>query len=358
VDETNFKRARILIVDDQEPNVTLLERLLDVADFTNVVSTTDSSQAVPLCAELEPDLVLLDLHMPAPDGFEVLGMLDPWIRGSARLPVVVLTADVTSEAKRRALALGARDFLTKPFDVSEVVLRIENHLLTRLLQVELRCQNKTLEERVRERTRDLEEARAELVDRLALASEYREDATGEHAQRVGRGAALLAGELGLPEETIELIRQAAPLHDVGNIGVPDTVLLRHGKLTPLEFEAMKLHVSIGSEILGRSRSRLLQVAEEIARTHHERWDGSGYLAGLRGEEIPLSGRIVAVCDAFDALTHRRPGRELLTPEEAVAEIRRSSGRRFEPRIVDALASLELETLAGEQPELALEVGAR
>ena len=160
MDQPDFKRARILIVDDQEQNVRLLERLLDVADFTNVASTTDSAQAITLCAELEPDLILLDLHMPQPDGFEVLGMLDPWIRGSTRLPVIVLTADNKRETKMRALSLGASDFLGKPFDTSEVVLRIENHLLTRLLQLELRHQNKSLESRVRERTRDLEEARA------------------------------------------------------------------------------------------------------------------------------------------------------------------------------------------------------
>jgi putative two-component system response regulator len=354
MEQPDYKRARILIVDDHEPNVMLLERLLEVGDFTNVHSTSDSSQAISLCAELEPDLVLLDLHMPPPDGFEVLGQLEPWIRGSTRLPVIVLTGDDARETKMQALSLGASDFLSKPFDTSEVVLRIENQILTRSLQLELRCQNKSLEERVRERTRDLEEARAELVERLALAAEYREDATGEHAQRVGEVAASLATELGLAEDMVELIRQAAPLHDVGNIGVPDTVLLKQGQLTPLEQEAKKLHVSIGSEILGRSRSRLLQIAEEIARTHHERWDGGGYLTGLHGEDIPIAGRIVAVADAFDTLTHRRPARESLTRDEALAEIRRSSGRRFEPRIVEALGALDPENTVGEHGELVLD----
>jgi response regulator RpfG family c-di-GMP phosphodiesterase len=347
VNKTDIHRALILIVDDQETNVTLLRHLLEAADFRNLVSTTDSRQAVPLCAELEPDIVLLDLRMPEPDGFEVLKMLGPWINGSARLPVVVLTADNSSQAKREALSVGASDFLTKPFDMSEVVLRISNHLLTRQLQLQLRDQNRTLEDRVRERTRELEEAREELVERLALAAEYREDASGEHPQRVGRLAALLARELGLDEETVELIRRAAPLHDVGNIGVPDTVFVKRRGLTPLELEAIKLHVSIGSEILGRSRSRLLRIAEEIARTHHERWDGTGYLERLRGEDIPLSGRIVAVADAFDMLTDTRSSRESVSQDAALGEIRNLSGRKFDPRVVEALASLESNAVAGE-----------
>jgi putative two-component system response regulator len=344
VDDASVKQARILIVDDQPANIAVLERLLDVSDFTNVVSTTDSSQVVSICAQDEPDIVLLDLQMPPPDGFEVMRMLEPWTRGSTRLPILVLTADTNPETKRRALSLGANDFLSKPFDLSEVVLRVRNLLLTRLLQQELRDQNRLLEQRVRERTRDLEEARLEIIERLALAGEYRDDATGEHTQRVGRVSALIAAELGLDEETVELIRRAAPLHDVGKLGISDMILLKPGKLTPVEFEVMKLHVSIGSEVLGRSRSRLLQLSEEIARTHHERWDGSGYPAGLKGETIPLSGRIVAVADVFDAIIHKRPYKDASPPEQALAEITNLSGVHFDPQVVEAFTSLGLDVL--------------
>ena len=344
MDDDAVKRARILIVDDQDANVLVLERLLDVSDFTNVVSTTDSSRVVSICLEEQPDIILLDLQMPAPDGFEVMGMLSPWIGGSTRLPILVLTADTSPEAKRRALSMGASDFLSKPFDLSEVVLRVRNLLFTRLLQLQLRDQNRLLEQRVRERTRDLDEARLEIIDRLALAAEYRDDATGEHTQRVGRLAALVAAELGLPEETVERIRRAAPLHDVGKLGISDAILLKHGRLTPMEFEVMKLHVCIGGEILGRSRFRLLQLSEEIALTHHERWDGSGYPAGLRGEEIPISGRIAALADVFDALINERPYKDAWPREEAVAEIRRLRGVHFDPQVVDAFLSIDLDVV--------------
>ena len=353
IDEAAAKQAPILIVDDSESNLRLLEALLEISGFTNVVTTTASAETVALCGEVDPDLLVLDLQMPPPDGFEVMAMLAPWIHGSPRLPVLVITGDNERDTKERALSVGASDFLNKPFDPSEVVLRVRNLLLTRLLQAELHKHNRELEQRVRERTRDLEEARAELVDRLALAAEYRDDATGQHPQRVGRVAAELARELGLPSETVELIRRAAPLHDVGNLGIPDSILLKSDGLTPVEFEAMKLHVAIGSEILGRSRSRLLQMSEEIARTHHERWDGSGYPAGLRGEEIPITGRIVAVADAFDTLTHTRPYRNGRSRDEAGVELRSASGRQFDPQVVDALFSRWAEVSAGAaEPALA------
>lgn len=349
--EDAVRNARILVVDDEESNVVLLERLLEVSKFENVFSTTDSSRAVQLCSELEPDLLCLDLRMPDPDGFEILSQLEPWTQGSPRLPIIVLTADSNREVKRRALAAGASDFLSKPFDMAEVTLRAFNLLLTRMLQLELRDQNKQLEERVRERTRDLEEARIEVLDRLAFAAEYRDDATGSHAERIGRLSALTARELGLSDETVDLIRRAAPLHDVGKLGLSDEILLRDGQLTPEELEVMTLHVQIGAEILGRSRSQLLQAAEEIALTHHERWDGTGYPARLKAEAIPLAGRIVAVADAFDTLVHRRA--EPLSCEDALAEIGRLAGRDFDPQVAAAFASLGVELLADDAEQLRL-----
>ena len=344
MDEQAVKSARILIVDDQEANILALRGMLEVSDFTDIISTTDPTEVVGICTTAKPDLIILDLHMPQLDGYEVMGQLTPWTRGSTRLPILVATADITPEAKRRALSMGARDFLPKPLDPSEVVIRVMNLLETRLLQSELREQNRSLEDSVRERTRELEQARVEVMERLSLAAEFRDNETGEHPQRVGRTAELLALQLRLPLETAALIRQAAPLHDLGKLGISDAILLKQGPLTPEEFEVMKSHVLIGAEILGRGRSRLMQMSEEIALTHHEWWDGSGYLSGLRGEDIPLSGRIVALADSFDALTHPRPYSAPSSVAEAIAEIRGLSGVQFDPRVVEAFEALDHQAL--------------
>jgi putative two-component system response regulator len=348
VEAAALEQSRILIVDDQASNVMLLEKVLAAAGFTSVSSTTDSAQVLLRFAELEPDIVLLDLQMPPPDGFEVMRLLQTWTTGQAPLPILVLTADNTRETKTAALAHGASDFLTKPFDRTEVVLRVRNLLTTRLLQVELRDQNVILEHRVSERTRELEQARYEVIDRLALAAEYRDDETGEHTRRVAWLSALLAEHLGLPAASVELIRRAAPLHDVGKISVSDTILLKPGKLTPHEFEAMKIHTIVGGSILGRSQSELLRMSEQIALSHHEWWDGSGYPHRLKGDQIPLPARIVAVADVFDALTNRRPYKEPWPLEQALAEIEQLKGRQFDAWIVDTLLALS-DKLASAAP---------
>ena len=219
-----------------------------------------------------------------------------------------------------------------------------NLLATRRLHLTLRRQNETLETRVRERTQSLEQARLEVIDPLALAAEYRDDDTNEHAQRVGRTAALLARELGVQDEQIELIRRAAPLHDIGKIGIPDAILLKRGRFTPSEIVLMQHHVEIGASILGGSRSPLLQLAEEIARTHHERWDGRGYPRRLRADQIPPAGRLVALADVFDALTHRRPYKEAFALDLAIAEIEMLRGTHFDPQVVDAFAALDRPAL--------------
>jgi putative two-component system response regulator len=340
MDETHFSQARILVVDDQPANVRLLERLLGMWGYGNVVATTNSSEVVRLCREAEPDLVLLDLHMPDPDGFRVLELLAHLMTGHNPLPVIVLTADISPDARRRALLLGARDFVGKPFDPTEVQLRVANLLEMRRLQIELQGQNDALAERVRERTVDLEEARVEVLDRLALAAEYRDDDTQEHARRIGRTSGLIADHLGLGREASELIARAAPLHDVGKIGIPDSILLKPARLTPEEFEVMKGHTRIGAELLAHSRSPVLQLAREIAFTHHERWDGAGYPSGLKGEEIPLAGRIVAVADVFDALSHERPYKRAWPIHEAVLEISAESGRQFDAAVVEAFQALD------------------
>lgn len=354
----NNKSARILIVDDEAANVMLLEHILEGEGYHNHESVLDSRQVLPMFLACPPDLILLDIRMPHLDGFAVMNQLRHRIAESAFLPIVVLTADVTSETKKAALEAGASDFLTKPIDVTEVLLRIKNLLRTRSLHVQVQNQNQILEDRVRERTRELEEAQREILhhaadlheaqletlERLALASEYRDDDTGQHVHRVSSTSALLAQALELPDDTVELIRKAAPLHDVGKIGIPDNVLLKPGKLTPEEWELMKTHTLIGSRILSRSRFPLLQMAEEIALTHHEKWDGTGYSPGLKEDAIPLAGRIVAVADVFDALTHERPYKKAWPVCEAVEEIRSQRGRHFDPRVVDAFLELPHEKM--------------
>jgi putative two-component system response regulator len=331
--------ATLLLVDDQEPNIGILERILERAGYRHLVSTTDPRLALDLFLERRPDLILLDLHMPHLDGFGVLDQIRPHIPAGSYLPVLVLTADISSEARQRALSSGARDFLGKPFNSVEVVLRIRNLLEARFMHLELQRQNDRLEQKVRERTRELESAQVEILERLALAAEYRDDATHEHTRRVGEISARLARRLGLPDAAVELLRRAAPLHDLGKIAIPDHVLLKMEPLSDDEYSLVRAHAGIGAHILSGSRFPLLQLAESIARTHHERWDGTGYTPGVGGETIPLVGRIVAIADVFDALVHARPYKPAWTVEDALAEIERQRGRQFDPRVVDAFLDL-------------------
>jgi putative two-component system response regulator len=336
--------ARVLVVDDQAPNVVLLERMLEQWGYDNVITTTVSAEVPGLCADSPPDIILLDLQMPKPDGFELMEILQPVTGGVPKIPVLVLTADATPATRQRALASGASDFLNKPLDPIEVRLRIANLLETRRLQVQLVDQNRSLEAAVEERTQDLEHARLELLERLALAAEYRDDDTQEHAQRVGRTVALLAGSLGLSQDEIEVLHRAAPLHDIGKIGIPDQILLKRGGLTDEEYELMKSHTRIGAQILSGSDFPTLHQAETIAATHHESWDGAGYPNGLAGDAIPLAGRLAAVADVFDALVHERPYKAAWPVETAVAEISKLSGVQFDPQVAEAFLALDHETL--------------
>jgi putative two-component system response regulator len=336
--EARHPQARILVVDDEPPNVFLLERILAKAGYTEVVSTTDPRNVQELVVGFGPDVVLLDLHMPHLDGFAVMEALGASSDPGVRTPILVLTADATTEVKHRALAAGARDFLTKPLDMEEVLLRIGNILEIRFLEGELRAERDSLERRVVERTRDLEDAQTETFERLALAAEFRDDDTGNHTRRVGSMAALIAETVGLPEDDVELLRRAAALHDVGKIGVPDSILLAPRKLTEEEFAVVKTHTEIGARLLSGSRSPTLRMAERIAWSHHERWDGGGY-AGMAGEDIPVVGRITTVADVFDALTHERPYKEAWPIDRAMEEIERQRGRQFDPDAVDAFLQI-------------------
>jgi len=327
--------ARILMVDDEAANLQLLERILESAGFSNLRYTTDPWHALDLCVEWRPDLVLLDLLMPGLDGFGFLEAMKARDDGSGYLPVLVLTSDHSMEAKRRALSGGARDFLTKPLSPVEVRLRVRNLLETRFLHLELQEHNRLLEVRVRERTGELERARYEIMRRLARAAEYRDDDTGDHTRRVGEMSGAIAHALGLDPDEVEMIRRVAPLHDVGKIAIPDAILLRPGPLDQEQREVMQTHTVVGGDLLGGSGFDLLDRAAEVALTHHERWDGKGYPHALAGEDIPISGRIVAIADTFDALTHRRPYKAAWSVDMAWTELEAESGTHFDPAVLRA-----------------------
>jgi putative two-component system response regulator len=339
-----LKDLAILVVDDQESNLALLVRVLERAGYNRITAISDPALCPQLVADTPPDLIILDLHMPGMNGFELMDRLASVTGSGTRVPLLVLTADVAPQAKLRALSMGARDFLTKPIDPTEVTLRVRNLLQVGHLQTQLRRHNEELEEMVLERTHDLEQARLEILDRLAAVAEYRDDDTQEHARRIGRTSALLGRELGLDPSETGLLRRAAPLHDIGKVGIPDHILLKPGRLTEAEFEFMKLHTTMGAEVLARSRSPVLRLAEVIALNHHERWDGGGYPNGVHGEDIPLAGRIVAVADVFDALTHRRPYMDAWPVAEAVCEILVHAGDQFDTRVVEAFKRLDHEAL--------------
>lgn len=345
---TDLLQGRVLIVDDLQANVTLLQRILAVHGFSNVYGETNSRAALAALPRIKPDLVLLDLHMPSLDGFGFLQAFRAWVPAGEFLPVMMLTADATADTRNRALKAGARDFLHKPFDAGEVVLRCRNLLDMRRLYREVARQNETLEEKVRARTQDLEDAQAELIQRVALVGDLRDDATGHHARRVGHAARLTAKYLGMPEAEVTLIGLAAPLHDIGKIGIRDAIIQKASPLTAEEFDEVKTHATLGARILGGSKFEVLRAASEIARTHHERWDGSGYF-GMRGHEVSAMARIVAVADVFDALAHWRPYKDAWPEAEAVAEIRAGRGTLFDPEMTDAFLAVQREHHLIERP---------
>jgi putative two-component system response regulator len=346
--ERGIAEARILIVDDEQDNILLLSRILESEGYTDIRSTTDPTEVAELTHEHDPDLILLDVLMPRMNGHAVLRRLrEPDLYDASR-PVLVLTSDHSRQAQREAWAAGSKDFLTKPLSPSEVRMRVRNLIETRMLHLELREHNEVLEDRVRQRTSALEEARLQILYRLARAAEYRDDDTGQHTRRVGRTAAEVARGLGLPPREVGGIRMAAPLHDVGKIGIPDSILLSADRLSDDHIKVMKTHCVIGAELLSSEDVPLLQLAAEIALSHHERWDGKGYPYGRAGDDIPLAGRIVAVADVYDALTHHRPYKKAWSQEAALEEIVSLSGLAFDPDVVSAFES----TVAARVAEVA------
>ena len=328
--------GRILIVDDQQPNILLLERMLRSAGYQAVTSTMDPFAVAALHAAQPFDLILLDLQMPGMDGFQVMEGLrssDPL----GYVPILVITAQPAQ--KLRALQAGARDFVSKPFELPEVLARVRNLLEVRLLNRELNANNEVLEQRVRERTLDLESSYLETIFTMTRAAEHKDEDTGAHVQRISYYSRELARHLGLDEALVAKIFFASPMHDIGKIGIPDHILLKTSAFTPEEWEVMREHPLMGWRILGQSGSPYLVMGAEIALNHHERWDGSGYPAGKRGEEIPMAARIMNICDIYDALRSKRPYKPALEHARTMEIISLGDGRthpgHFDPVILKA-----------------------
>lgn len=333
-------RAKIVVIDRSQSDAAVLREILERAGYTNVLPVPNFQLAVVAFKNrFVPDLIILDLETLGSEGLDRLKGLQEALPQHEYVPLLAVAPGADLSLRERTLLLLAKDYVVKPFDRTEVLFRVKNLLETRLLYLQVQHHNQVLEERVRQRTRDLEAARLEILERLALAAEYRDDATGKHTRRVGRISALIARELGLPAGSVKLIERAAPLHDIGKIAVPDRILLKPGRLTPEEYEVMKAHTVVGARILSGSRFDILRLAEQVALYHHERWDGQGYPHGLSRDRIPLPGRVVAVADVFDALTHVRPYKPAWPWEEAVAEVEAQRGRQFDPEIVDAFLNL-------------------
>jgi putative two-component system response regulator len=336
-----LRGACILAVDDDPTTLQVMEWVLADAGYTNFHPLADPVEVLEVFRELHPDLVVLDLHLGPLSGLQVIDSLRPALaEDGAYLPILIVSGDLTSEARRQALSGGARDFLGKPYDADELLLRVRNLLEKRYLHLELQARNRVLEEEVGARTRELELAHLEVLERLARAAEYRDDATGRHTRRVGRLAGRIARALGLSDAGVEMIRRAAPLHDLGKIGVPDAVLLKPARLTAAERAAMETHTTIGAGLLSRGGSPTVLLAESIALSHHERWDGSGYPQGLSGNAILLEARIVAVADVFDALSHDRPYRPAVPAAAVRAEIARATGKHFDPEVARAFLRMQ------------------
>jgi putative two-component system response regulator len=338
VKESQLREAQILIIDDEEISVRLLEETLRKAGYRNITTTNDPQRGITMYRQLKPALVVLDLNMPHTDGFEVMKHLKEIEQGNY-LPVIVLSHEENQEIKFKALESGAKDFLNKPYDRIEVVKRIQNLIEVRMLHTEIRNQNKLLEDKVKERTQELYDTQLDVIQRLARAIEYRDSETGLHIVRMSHYASCLAAKAGLSLSDCELILTASPLHDIGKIGIPDSILRKPGRLTPEEWAIMKTHTTIGGELLSGSKSKFLMMAKEIALTHHERWDGSGYPQGLKGEEIPMVGRICGLSDVFDALLSQRPYKRAWGFDETLEEIKKGSGFHFDPKLVDSFLDI-------------------
>lgn len=357
-------QARLMIIDDESINVRIIEKALRQAGYRQIIVHGDSETAFEMLASLRPDVVICDVNMPV-SGMNILRQVvaDPVL---VHIPMIMVTASDDESLRAEALELGATELLSKPLRNTELLPRVRNALLLKSHITHLLNHSRELENQVRTRTSELLGSRTELIHCLARLAEYRDNETGRHVIRVGRYSGLLARAMGLDAETAELIEHAAPLHDIGKIGIPDSILLKPGKLTSEEYEIMQRHVALGKgafeplstlemrtvrshtvlgeTIVNLSTSPLLRMAAQIALTHHERWDGNGYPIGLSGEEIPVSGRIVAVADVFDALSNKRPYKPAFPIEKCFAILDEGSGSQFDPQVVNAFKAVRDEIL--------------
>lgn len=329
----SLTEARILIVDDEPANLKLLQKMLVNQGYSNIAALSDPTRVVDHVQTEVPDIILLDINMPRMDGYDVMRALKRQ-NFAVPPPILVLTAQRDHETMVRCLSSGARDFLSKPFEFQELWARVRNLIEAHLAMKMVHNQNDLLEEEVSKRTEELRFSRLEVVRRLSIAAEYRDQETGGHIMRISKMSALLARSLGWSDIECDLMLNASPLHDIGKIGIPDAILQKPGRLDPGEWETMKGHVEIGVRILGEDRSPLFTMAREIVMTHHEKWDGGGYPAGLSGENIPLSGRIVALVDVYDALRSERPYKKAWDSRSVQSFIAEQSGKHFDPELVE------------------------
>lgn len=323
--DVEANKPTVLVVDDTAENLKLISELLRTDYLVKVA--TNGPKALKIARDTpKPDMILLDIMMPEMDGYEVCKILKdhPY---TSNIPVIFITAKSDVENEQYGLELGAIDYITKPICPPLVQARVRNHLA-------LYNQNQELTRQVSDRTQEVTETRLEIIRKLGRAAEFKDNETGMHVIRMSYYSRLIAKAISDNSEWIETIYHAAPMHDIGKIGIPDRVLLKPGKLDADEWEIMKDHAGFGSEILGEHDSAILKMAKEIALNHHEKWDGSGYPSGKKGEEIPLSARIIAVADVFDALMSERPYKKAWSVEDAVKLINAEAGAHFDPRIVE------------------------
>jgi putative two-component system response regulator len=337
-------RPTVLVVDDTPENIHVLSGVLQ-EEYAVRVATSGEKALAAARADPQPDLILLDVKMPVMDGYEVCRRLKNDY-ATQRIPVIFVTGMGEAEDEAKGFDLGGVDYIVKPINPAIVRARVRTH-------VQLYDQKRHLLELVQQRTRELEDTRLQIIRRLGRAAEFKDDETGYHVIRMSHYCRMLAIAGGMPDYRAELLFNAAPMHDVGKIGVPDSILEKAGPLTPDEWSIVKRHPVIGAGIIGRHNNELLEMARVVALTHHERWDGSGYPRALRGEAIPLVGRIVAIADAFDALTSTRPYKQAWPVEEAVALLRREAGRQFDPRLVPKFIELlpQIKDIMGQYSEI-------
>lgn len=348
----DLSSCTVMIVDDTEDNIDILVEILQ--DHYELSVAMDGESALEFAAENQPDLILLDIMMPGMDGYEVCRRLKA-DKGLKNIPVIFVTAMGEVEDETRGLELGAIDYLTKPVSPPIVKARVRNHLELKLAKEELQDQNAVLELKVRERTSELVLLQEVTIESMASLAETRDPETGAHIQRTQFYVKALAEDLRknpkfsdvLDDDTIDILYKSASLHDIGKVGVPDHILLKPGRLTDEEFEEMKKHTIYGRNAILRAERRLgnnsfLKYSRDIAYTHHEKWNGTGYPQGLRGEEIPFSGRLMALADVYDAVISQRIYKPPFPHREALAIISESCGSHFDPDIVEAFLHIEDE----------------